>query len=265
MLLASQLSPQQCTQMPRNGSERPFSPICVHYCVPLRHHGAPARASRRNSVHKWPRTAPRGRFRQSVYTIASPPASRAGLAPQQCTQMPRNGSERPFSAIYVHYCVTTGRPRDPRAATVYTNGLERRRKVVFGDLCTLLCPPASPRGARAGLAPQQCTQMAQNGSERPFSPICVHYCVTTGLPRGPRAATVYTNAPKRLREAVFGDLCTLLRHHGPPARPPRRNSVHKCPETAPKDRFRRSVYTIASPPGARATLAAQQCTRSRSP
>ena len=31
-----------------------------------------------------------------------------------------------------------------------------------------------------------------------------------------RSATVYTNAPEQLREAVFGDLCTLLRHHGRP-------------------------------------------------
>ena len=31
--LASQLASQQCTQMPQNGSERPFSPICVHSCV----------------------------------------------------------------------------------------------------------------------------------------------------------------------------------------------------------------------------------------
>ena len=31
-------------------------------------------------------------------------------------------------------------------------------------------------------------------------------------------ATVYTNAPKRLREAVFADLCTLLRPHGMAAR-----------------------------------------------
>ena len=29
-----------------------------------------------------------------------------------------------------------------------------------------------------------------------------------------RVATVYTNAPKRRREAVFADLCTLLRPHG---------------------------------------------------
>ena len=28
-------------------------------------------------------------------------------------------------------------------------------------------------------ASQQCTQMAQNGAEGPFSPICVHSCVST--------------------------------------------------------------------------------------
>ena len=207
---------------------------------------------------------------------ASPPASRAGLAPQQCTQMAQNGVEGTFSAICVHYCVPTGRPRGPRAAalgtTVYTNAPERRREDVFGDLCTLLrnhgvpacpshrssrrnsvhkCPgtasrgrfrrsvytiasPCVPTAARVTLASQQCTQMPQNGSEETFSPICVHYCVTRGRPRDPRASTVYTNAPERLREAVFGDLCTLLR---PPA----------------------------SPPAARAGLAAQQCTQSRSP
>ena len=32
----TQLTSQQCTQMPQNGSERPFSPICVHSCVPGR-------------------------------------------------------------------------------------------------------------------------------------------------------------------------------------------------------------------------------------
>ena len=61
------------------------------------------------------------------------------------------------------------------------------------------------------LASQQCTQMAQNGVERPFSPICVHSCVPTPVHN---VATVYTNAPKWLREAVFANLCTLLRHHG---------------------------------------------------
>ena len=54
---------------------------------------------RRNSVHKCPKTAPRGRFRRSVYTPASPHLS---STPQQCTQMPQNSSERPFSSICVH-------------------------------------------------------------------------------------------------------------------------------------------------------------------
>ena len=57
-------------------------------------------------------------------------------------------------------------------------------------------------------------------------------------------ATVYTNAPKRLREAVFADLCTLLHPH---VCPQRCNSVHKCPETTSRGRFRRSVYTPVSP------------------
>ena len=59
-----------------------------------------------------------------------------------------------------------------------------------------------------------------------------------------RGATVYTNVPKQLRGAVSADLCTLLRPH---VCPQRRNSVHKCPKTAPRGRFRRSVYTPLPP------------------
>ncbi len=94
------------------------------------------------------------------------------------------------------------------------------------------------------LTSQQCTQMPQNGSEGPFSPICVHSCVP-GRSRDPRVATVYTNALKRLRETIFANLCTLLRPR-PLARSSCRNSVHKCPKTAPRDHFRQSVYTVAS-------------------
>ena len=57
-------------------------------------------------------------------------------------------------------------------------------------------------------------------------------------------ATVYTSAPKRRREAILVDLCTLLRSL---TCPQRRNSVHECPKMAPKGRFRQSVYTPASP------------------
>ena len=62
-------------------------------------------------------------------------------------------------------------------------------------------------------------------------------------PDATRVATVYTNGPKRLRGAIFADLCTLLRPH---ACPQRRNSVHKWPKTAPRGCFRRSVYTPES-------------------
>ena len=63
------------------------------------------------------------------------------------------------------------------------------------------------------LASQQCTRMPQNGPEGPFPPICVHFCVPTATR-------------------------TILA---------RRNSVHKCPETAPRGPILPFVYTIAIP------------------
>ena len=39
-----------------------------------------------------------------VYTPASP---RLPAMAQQCTQVPRNGAERPFSLICVHSCIPT--------------------------------------------------------------------------------------------------------------------------------------------------------------
>ena len=104
-------------------------PIFADLCTLLRHHACP---QRRNSVHKCPETAPRAHLRRSVYTPASP---RLPAAAQQCTQMPRNGSESPFSPICVHSCV----PTPARSvATVYTNAPKRRREPIFADLCTLL-------------------------------------------------------------------------------------------------------------------------------
>ena len=76
---------QQCTQTPQSGAERPDPPICVHYCDPKATHNP---SPRRNSVHKRPKTALRGRFRRSVYTPASPPggeAHHAGVVTQSPT------------------------------------------------------------------------------------------------------------------------------------------------------------------------------------
>ena len=144
-------------------------------------------------------------------------------APQQCTQMPRNGVERPFSAICVHYCVPTGRSRESRVATVYTNGPEQLREAVFGDLCTLLRhhrPPAQPPCRNS------VHKWPRTAPRDRFRRSVYTIVSPPGRPRDPRASTVYTYAPKRFREAVFGDLCTLLCHHRPPARVPRCNSVH---------------------------------------
>ena len=67
-----------------------------------------------------------------------------------------------------------------------------------------------PTRLASQLASQQCTRMPQNGAVRHFSSICVHSCVPTSVHN---VATVYTNAPKWLRKAVFVNLCTLLRPH----------------------------------------------------
>ena len=61
-----------------------------------------------------------------------------------------------------------------RVATVYTNTLKWYREAIFGDLCTLLRSQGHPQPKPTS---QQCTQMPQNGAERPFWPICVHSCV----------------------------------------------------------------------------------------
>ena len=73
---------------------------------------------------------------------------------------------------------------------------------------------ATRRNSRRSLrrnSVHKCPKMAPRGPILPF-------VYTIAIPRPPttqaRVATVYTNAPKRRREPVFADLCTLLRHHG---------------------------------------------------
>ena len=74
-----------------NGKKRCREAILADLCTLLRPHVLLARPSRYNSVHKWPKTAPRGRFHRLVYTPASP---RLSTTVQQCTQMVRNSSKR---------------------------------------------------------------------------------------------------------------------------------------------------------------------------
>ena len=54
-------------------------------------------------------------------------------------------------------------------------------------------------------------------------------------PDAARVATVYTNAPKRPREAVFTDLCTLLCPHRSLARPGRPRVPRRRRPLSPRD------------------------------
>ena len=86
---------------PKTAPRGPFPPICVHYCVPT---VARTILARPNSVHKCPNPARRGPILPFVYTIVIP------------------------------------RPPTTQAhgATVYTNAPKRHRGTIFADLCTLL-------------------------------------------------------------------------------------------------------------------------------
>ena len=67
------------------------------------------------------------------------------------------------------------------------------------------------RTLRAGLTKGRTLHAGGGCAERPFLPICVHSCIPTSARNG---VTVYTSAPRRRREAIFADLCTLLHTHG---------------------------------------------------
>ena len=66
------------------------------------------------------------------------------------------------------------------------------------------------RTLRVGLTKRRILHASGGCAESLFSPICVHSCVPTSARNG---VTVYTSAPRRRREAIFADLCTLLHTH----------------------------------------------------
>ena len=151
--------------MPRNGSERPFPPICVRSCVPT---VARTILARHNSVHECPETARRGPILPFVYTIAIP--------------------RPPITQAH--------------GPTVYTNAPKRLRGAILTDLCTLLRPHGRSNDPREA---QQCTQMPQNSPEGPFPPICVHCCVAAGAVRPTSPGRRRNHLPTRTHEAsVFG-------------------------------------------------------------
>ena len=121
-----------------------------------------------------------------------------------------------------------------RVAIVYTNAPKRPREAIFGDLCTLLRPPASPRGTSRDAtvytnAPKRC-------GEAVFVDLCTllrpHVC-----PQQRNSPTVYTNAPIRRGEARSSHLCTLLRSQGHPQPKPTAQQCTQMPQNGPERLF----------------------------
>ena len=129
-----------------------------------------------------------------------------------------------------------------RDATVYTNAPKRPREARSSHLCTLLRSQGHPQPKPTA---QQCTQMPQNGTEGPFSSICVHYCVLASV-HNSATAQQCTQTPQSGAERPDPPIC--VHYCGPKTThnpSPQRNSVHKCPKTAPRGHFSQSVYTPA--------------------
>ena len=146
----------------------------------------------------------------------------------------------------------SSRPRERRPA----RGRHRHAMVV-----EVLVPPDVIRIVK--LASQQCTQVPQNGSERPVSPICVHSCESPrSLARSSRVATVYTNAPKRHREARSSHLCTLLRSQGHPQPKPTAQPCTRMPQNGTEGPFPPiCVHSCVAPHGGDAHHAARAVTQ----
>ena len=116
------------------------------------------RDSRRNSVHKCPETAPRGRFRRSVYTTASPRLSTTTQQPNSVHKRPNPARRGPILPFV--YTIAIPRPPTTQAhgATVYTNAPKRRREAILANLCTLL---RHRRGGDATTHPHELTKPQQ--------------------------------------------------------------------------------------------------------
>ena len=161
--------------MPQNGTERPFSLICVHSCIPTA-----ARATGRG-----PRV-PRRRRPHSTRDaqVPGPEAHATGAVTQPSTHT--SSRSLIYYRLFGGSCGLTPRPRcQPGSGAV-------RSEFVFP---TRREGPARGRRRHAmvaeALAPPDAARVA--------------------IRIATRVATVYTNAPIRRGEAILANLCTLLR------------------------------------------------------
>ena len=137
--------------MPQNGAERPDPPICVHYCDPKATHNL---SPQPNSVHKRPKTAPRGHFGQSVYTPASPRLPATAPQPNSVHKCPKTARRGPILPFV--YTIAIPRPPTTQAhgPTVYTNAPKQRREAILANLCTLLRHRPGGEGHATGAVTQ---------------------------------------------------------------------------------------------------------------
>ena len=123
------------------------------------------RDSRRNSVHKCPKTVRRGPILPFVYTVAIPrlPTTQAH-GPTVYTNAPKRHREAISTDLCTllrpHVC-----PQQRNSPTVYTNAQIRCGEARSSHLCTLLRSQGHPQPKPTA---QQCTQVPQNDAEGPF-------------------------------------------------------------------------------------------------
>ena len=105
--------------------------ISTDLCTLLRPHGRSHFLARPNSVHKRPNPARRGRFRRSVYTIASSHLSTTAQQHNSVHKRPNPARRGPILPFV--YTIAIPRPPTTQAhgATVYTNALKRHREAIF--------------------------------------------------------------------------------------------------------------------------------------
>ena len=115
------------------------------------------RDSRRNSVHKCPKTAPRGHFHRFVYTPVSPWSLERSLRRNSVHKRPKTAPRGPILPFV--YTIAIPRPLTTYAhgATVYTNAPKRCREAISTDLCTLLCHRPGGEGHATGAVTQPLT------------------------------------------------------------------------------------------------------------
>ena len=151
-----------------------------------------------------------------------------------------------------------------RAESVFPTkreGLARRRRR-HAVATEALVPSGAARGA-IRIATRVAT-VYTNAPKRHRETILADLCTLLRphvCPQQRNSPTVYTNAPKRRGEARSSHLCTLLRPH---VCPQQRNSVHKCPKTAPRGHSSQFVYTLALSPACATRchrVAGRSCTR----